>query len=125
MSKNFFELISSEDSFKQFLKLVFKECIDELPLKPEPGKEKKNYMTVAQVSKYINLSPPAIYKRIHENTIPHKRLGRKIIFDAEIIDAWIEREYGTSGTAFLLAVYGKIDLWNVVDINIIERKKQR
>ena len=48
------------------------------------------YLNVTQLSKYIHLSVPAIYQRVAEDSIPHNRIGSRIIFERSDIDKWIK-----------------------------------
>lgn len=50
----------------------------------------KEYLNVSQLSQYIFLSVPAIYQRVANDSIPHSRIGTRIIFEKNDIDAWIK-----------------------------------
>lgn len=50
------------------------------------------YLSVAQLAEYAPaLTQKAIYHLVADGKIPHIRLGRKIQFDKEKVDRWMER----------------------------------
>lgn len=49
------------------------------------------YLDVAQLATYIGRTPKAIYHLVAEGKIPVMRLGRKVQFDKEKIDRWMDR----------------------------------
>lgn len=49
-------------------------------------------MKVIELAEYINVSNQTIYKWVREKTIPHQKLGKKMIrFDKAQIDRWLEK----------------------------------
>ena len=46
-------------------------------------------MNVKEVSKYLNISVSAIYKRTSTCEIPHYKSGKRLYFKKEDIDEWI------------------------------------
>jgi excisionase family DNA binding protein len=46
-------------------------------------------MNVKEVSKYLNISVSAIYKRTFKNEIPHYKYAKILYFKKEEIDEWI------------------------------------
>lgn len=49
------------------------------------------YFTVATVATYLGRTPKAIYRLLDRGEIPHIRIGRRVQFDRERIDRWMER----------------------------------
>lgn len=50
---------------------------------------------VAEAAEYIGVSKDTIYKLVREGEIPHIRLGKRILFRIESLEAWLqEREAG-------------------------------
>lgn len=49
----------------------------------------KLVLDVKEVAKLLNLSTATIYTMVRTNKIPHKKLGRKIIFYRETIERWL------------------------------------
>lgn len=56
----------------------------------KPDNTAKEYLNVSQLSQYIFLSVPAIYQRVANDSIPHNRIGARIIFEKSAIDAWVK-----------------------------------
>ena len=56
----------------------------------KPESKAKEYLNVSQLSQYIFLSVPAIYQRVANDTIPHSRIGSRIIFEKSEIDVWVK-----------------------------------
>jgi excisionase family DNA binding protein len=48
-----------------------------------------NYMDVKMVSEYIHVARSTIYKWVEEKYIPHKKLGKRVLFIKEHIDQWV------------------------------------
>lgn len=47
------------------------------------------YMNVLMVSEYLHVAKSTIYKWVGENYIPHKKLGKRVIFIKNDIDQWV------------------------------------
>lgn len=55
---------------------------------------KRNTLTTLEIAQYLGVSQDLIFKMVREKTIPHFRIGRRILFRVESIDKWItEREH--------------------------------
>jgi excisionase family DNA binding protein len=65
------------------------------PLLSIPGTTVKTILNAKELSKFLPLHPETIRKWAREGHIPHRRLGRKVVFLSSEIDAWI-----ASGTLF-------------------------
>jgi len=50
----------------------------------------KIYMTLNEVSEYLNIKEKTLYAMVSSAYIPHYRIGRLIRFKKEEIDAWME-----------------------------------
>lgn len=50
---------------------------------------KSRYLTVKMLSNYLHISTSNIYKKIAENSIPHLKIDKRVIFDIEQIDQWL------------------------------------
>lgn len=54
---------------------------------------KRNTLTTIEIAQYLGVSQDLIFKMVREKSIPHFRIGRRILFRVESIDKWItERE---------------------------------
>jgi excisionase family DNA binding protein len=49
------------------------------------------YLTINELSIYLNVSKPTIYVWIQKNLIPYIRINKRLIrFDKDKIDAWVK-----------------------------------
>lgn len=46
-------------------------------------------LTVSQVASLLKLSTATVYNMVKKNEIPHKRVGRKIIFHRDSFEKWL------------------------------------
>jgi excisionase family DNA binding protein len=56
-------------------------------------------MTVPELSNYLQISPLQIYKMTSLNTIPYKKIGRRVRFSKTEIDDFINKN--SSGTGHI------------------------
>ena len=49
----------------------------------------KRFLTIKETSEYMNISASLLYKLVETKQIPHTRVGRKILFDRQRIERWI------------------------------------
>ena len=49
-------------------------------------------LSVKEIAEILNLSTATVYTMVKKNKIPHKKLGRKIIFHYETIEKWLTNE---------------------------------
>lgn len=55
---------------------------------------KRNTLTTLETAKYLGVSQDLIFKMVREKSIPHFRIGRRILFRVESIEKWItDREH--------------------------------
>lgn len=47
-------------------------------------------LTVDETAKFLRVNCLTLYRRVSANTIPHLRVGRKILFDPVALRAWME-----------------------------------
>lgn len=47
------------------------------------------YLDVEEAASYLKLSKPSIYRRVSDNTIPHIKLGRRVLFERDTLDEWV------------------------------------
>jgi excisionase family DNA binding protein len=48
-----------------------------------------NYMDVGMVSEYLHVAKSTIYKWVEESYIPHKKLGKRVLFIKNDVDQWV------------------------------------
>lgn len=48
---------------------------------------------VKELSEYLNISISMIRKLTSKKSIPHYRIGKKILFDANEIDVWLKSNH--------------------------------
>ncbi|MFZ4412913.1 MAG: excisionase family DNA-binding protein [Bacteroidales bacterium] len=53
----------------------------------------RNYLSVSELRKYIFMSESYIYKKVECNQIPHRKVGRRVLFIQEEIDRWVDNGY--------------------------------
>jgi excisionase family DNA binding protein len=58
-------------------------------LKPKQSITMLKYLTVKMLSEYLHISTSNIYKRITDNSIPHIKMEKRVLFDREQIDQWM------------------------------------
>lgn len=49
------------------------------------------YLTVGQCAAYLGRTPKAVYRLVEREEIPHLRIGRRVQFDKDRVDRWLER----------------------------------
>jgi len=47
-------------------------------------------LTLTETSEYMNLSASLLYKLVEAKQIPHTRIGRKILFDRQKLEKYID-----------------------------------
>jgi excisionase family DNA binding protein len=65
------------------------------------GESELGYMSVEELSKYLNLKKSIIYNMVDTGEIPHYRLARRLIrFRKPAIDRWMEsHQKGTAASS--------------------------
>jgi excisionase family DNA binding protein len=56
----------------------------------------KGIMTITEAAAYLATSEAAIYKMVESESIPHHRMGKRIVFVQAEIDQWVALLAGTS-----------------------------
>jgi excisionase family DNA binding protein len=90
------------------------------------------YLSVQELSSYLNVKVKTIYSWISLKEIPHLKLGRLVRFDKEEIDRWIKQKKVDIDIAnqkaieiFRNRVHGNLDVQSVVKNAIEEFKDKR
>jgi predicted DNA-binding transcriptional regulator AlpA len=60
------------------------------------GEAMPTYMDIHQAASKLGITPKALYAKVTRNTVPHRRLGRRLVFDEEEIDGLIHSSAGIS-----------------------------
>jgi excisionase family DNA binding protein len=79
------------------LRGIFKGAIDVLAhlrrmqsaAPPKPALDE--VMTADEVATYLGVDRSTVYESVARGEIPHKRLGRRVIFRRETISAWFKK----------------------------------
>ena len=50
----------------------------------------KRFLTIKETSEYLNLSTSLLYKLVERKQVPHTRIGRKILFDRQRLERFID-----------------------------------
>lgn len=53
--------------------------------------EKKS-MTVKDMAAYLGVHKDTLYKMVKQHDIPHFRIGSKILFSLDTVNAWIDEQ---------------------------------
>lgn len=59
-------------------------------MKGERESLQKRFLTIKEASEYLNLSTYFLYKLTAQKSIPHTRIGRKILFDVKKLERFID-----------------------------------
>jgi len=51
----------------------------------------KNYFDIGELSDYLHMSKSTIYKCTMSNRIPFIKAGKKLLFNQEAIDQWLQK----------------------------------
>jgi len=52
----------------------------------------KRLLNIGETAKYLNVSVNTIYSWVCQRRIPFVKLGRRLLFDIEDLDRWIESQ---------------------------------
>jgi len=58
--------------------------------KNEGGKHMKPLLSIKEASELVGLSVPTLYKYILLGTVPHVKLGTRVLFDEDRLAAWVD-----------------------------------
>jgi len=47
-------------------------------------------LTVTEVAEWLSVSPKTVYRWVHEEHVPHLKLGRVVRFDQKDIERWVK-----------------------------------
>ncbi len=72
------------------LEPVIEKVSISVPPDASPVKNVKKNITLKEASEYLNLSKEALYKYTSEATIPYYKIGSRILFKTEELDAWLK-----------------------------------
>lgn len=53
-------------------------------------KMRKEMFTVKELSNVINIKESTLYSWVSQGNIPHIKLGKKVLFDSDDIEKWME-----------------------------------
>ena len=71
------------------------EILTELRRINESLLTQKSILDIDDLARYTNISKQTLYKYTANHSIPHSKLGKKLFFSKNVIDAWILRQqYG-------------------------------
>lgn len=83
-------IVASEQRIRE----IFGEEFSKFLKASSQGKEddQKRYMSVKELSVYLRLSVPSIYKKVANDEIPHHNINSRILFERSEIDQWISQK---------------------------------
>jgi excisionase family DNA binding protein len=74
----------------QFLELIEQKTNHK---EPEPKEEpKEDRVGINEISEMTGLSKSAIYKMTMDNTIPHRKFSKRLVFSRSEIETWMESQ---------------------------------
>ena len=50
------------------------------------------YLNLAEVAEYLRKSKSSIYKWCSSSQMPHIKSGKKLLFNKDVIDSWLEAQ---------------------------------
>jgi len=77
----------TQEELKQFIHTSIKEAYEMLH-RDEPKPEQADEMTLEEVAEMLNLRPPTIYGYTSAKKIPHKKVGKFLMFSRSEITEW-------------------------------------
>lgn len=52
--------------------------------------EQKRRVGLSEAAQYVGLAEGTLYKKCHFRTVPHGKVGGRLFFDLDQLDAWID-----------------------------------
>lgn len=52
--------------------------------------ERKRRVGLSEAAKYVDLAERTMYKKTHRREVPHSKVGGRLFFDLDLLDAWID-----------------------------------
>ncbi len=83
-------IAASEQRIREIFGEEFSKFLKASSLLKE-GSQKK-YLSVKELSAYLRLSVPSIYKKVADDEIPHHTINARILFEQSEIDQWIAQK---------------------------------
>jgi excisionase family DNA binding protein len=101
----------SVEELRQMLREELSVFLSNIPaaISSNPHQELLN---IAGASKYLNLSPSAIYSLVHRREIPYMKRARRLYFSKEELRQWVEE--GRKPTQAVLQAAAKIHLEQII-----------
>jgi excisionase family DNA binding protein len=84
MSANPFEIL--EAKFEHLATEVHRA----LRALPAEKADRKRRVGLPEAAQYVGLAERTLYKATHRRTIPHSKVGGRLYFDLDELDAWID-----------------------------------
>jgi excisionase family DNA binding protein len=50
----------------------------------------KNLLTLEELADLLNVSRSFLYKKTASRSIPHFRIGKRVLFDGDEVEAWLQ-----------------------------------
>jgi excisionase family DNA binding protein len=71
-----------QEDFQSLIKTTVMECLETLPGKVNNDyhPEKDEIYNTTQAAKFLKISRMTLHRRMNEGSVPHRRLGRRIMF---------------------------------------------
>lgn len=74
----------------KWLEGAISNLLENRPTRSAPSKEEDPYMNIAEVAAYTRLAKQTIYQKTSTRTIPHRKIGSRLIFRKSEVDQWLQ-----------------------------------
>ena len=81
----------NQEDFQNLIKKTVLECIQTLPGKVNNDyhPEKDVVMNTTEAAKFLKCSRMTLHRRMNEGAVPHRRMGRRIMFSKLELLSWL------------------------------------
>jgi excisionase family DNA binding protein len=81
----------SKEDLQSALREVLTDVLQVATKEPDNrlNPEKDVVMNTSQAAKFLNISRMTLHRRMNEGSVPHRRLGRRIMFSKLELIAWL------------------------------------
>lgn len=83
MNNPFLEITAKLDALAVDVRALKSRTMNDKP-------ERKRRVGLSEAAKYCGLAHRTMYKKTHRREVPHSKVGGRLFFDLDQLDAWIE-----------------------------------
>jgi excisionase family DNA binding protein len=52
------------------------------------------WLTISEAAEHLRISESTLRKRVAENDVPHRHLGRRVVLNRDELDRWVDAKPG-------------------------------